>query len=177
MIGGVTMTSKLAIAGAVLASLLTAATAQAETKTLAEAGGWKAFGGTTNKGIPVCGVSTSPKGRYFGLKFYSGDDTFTVQMSDKEWDIKDESKYPLTMRFDSHDEWKATGAGMHFNDGDPGLEYEIRKSELDNFSREFGSSRKLRFRFRDKSMEEWTLDLNGVEEVKSEFERCNRKLK
>ena len=81
------------------------------------------------------------------------------------------------MRFDSHDEWKATGAGMHFNDGDPGLEYEIRKAELDNFSREFGSSRKLRFRFRDKSMEEWTIDLNGVEEVKSEFERCTRKIK
>lgn len=170
------MTCKLAIAAA-LAAVLLASSAQTETHTLAEAGGWKAFGGTTNKGVPVCGISTGQQDVYFGLKFFSGEQTFTVQISAKDWTVKNGQKYRLTMRFDQHDEWAATGAGMHFNDGDPGLEYDIREGELDNFAREFGSSRRLRLHFRDGGMQDWSLDLNGVGDVRDKFEDCNRKLR
>ena len=170
------MSIKSMLAGACLALALSFA-AHAETRTLAEAGSWKAFGGTTNKGVPVCGVSTGQQDRYFGLKFYSGDDTFTIQISDKDWRIKDGRKYRLSMRLDDHPEWEATASGMHFGDGDPGLEYEIRRQELKNFVREFGNSRRLRLRFRDGDMDNWTLDLNGVDEVKAEFEACQSKLK
>ena len=170
------MSHKLCLAAAALALSLASMSAHAETKVLAKANGWQAFGGTTAKGVPVCGISVAPEGRYFGLKFFSGDKTFTIQMSDKAWDVSDRRKYRLTMRFDDRDEWSATGAGMHFNDGDPGLEYEIRSEELKNFAREFGGSRRLRLHFRDDGMDDWSLDLNGVDAVRDEFEACRRRL-
>lgn len=169
--------TRTAIAGAALALLFAASGAQADTHTLAKSGGWKAFGGTTNKGRPVCGVSHETDDSYFGLKFFSGDDTFTIQISNKDWRVKDGNKYRLVMRLDDHPDWNATSTGMHFNDGDPGLEYDIRKQELKNFVREFNTSRRLRLRFRDGDMDNWTLDLNGVDEVKAEFDACQRKLK
>jgi hypothetical protein len=111
----------------------------ADTQTLARAGSWSAFGGTTTSGRPVCGVSSSGDGRYFGLKFYKGDDTLTIQLGSSSWTIENKSKQRVTMRIDSNSRWTATAVGMHFNDGDAGLEFEINHRELDRFVREFRS--------------------------------------
>jgi len=71
---------------AVLAAVLGAASpAAADVKTLAKAQSWEAFGGTTDTGRGVCGISASPGGRYFGLKFYAGNDRFTIQMGGPDW--------------------------------------------------------------------------------------------
>jgi hypothetical protein len=88
--------------------------ASADTKTLARAGSWKAFGGTTTVG---CGVSAEPASRYFGLKLYAGGQTFTIQMGTNEWKLDDGAKVPLTMRFDANAPWTAAGIVFHFEDG------------------------------------------------------------
>ena len=70
----------LVSAAAALAACLVVASAGAETATLAKSGIWEAFGGKTESGLPVCGISAEPRGRYFGIKLFSGNDTFTIQL-------------------------------------------------------------------------------------------------
>jgi hypothetical protein len=79
---------------ALSAVAIAAPAAEAETKVIAASGSWVAFGGTTDKGKPVCGVSQSAGDVYFGFKF-----------------------------FDDNATWNATATGFHFNDGDPVLEF------------------------------------------------------
>jgi hypothetical protein len=123
-----------------------------------------------------CGVSTSPPERYFGLKFFAGDQTFTIQLSDKAWTITDKSKYGVSMRLDNNRVWTTSAEGMHFPDGDPGLEYSIRKDELARFNQEFGSSKTLRLQFTN-GMNDWAIDLAAARQVNSKFAECNAKLK
>jgi hypothetical protein len=172
------MTAKFWIAATVASVVgLAAATARAEVKVTASAGGWEAFGGTTTSGLPVCGISKDLKEKYFSVKLFSGNDTFTVQLADKDWDLVKGTKYDVTMRFDQNKVWHATGVGFLFNDGDPGIEYIIRRQELAEFTREFGSSSGLVLHLATGGTQDWTIDLTGVKDVKNEFETCNGGLK
>ena len=65
---------------------------------------------------------------------------------------------------------------MHFKDGDPGLEYEIRRAELRKFNKEFQSSEKLKLMFAN-GMETWNLDLSIARKVSAEFAACIEKIK
>jgi hypothetical protein len=159
-----------------LAVCLTFAGLHAETTVVVKSGNWEAFGGTADDGRSVCGMSSSPEKRYFGLKQFGNKDTFTIQISDKSWSITDKSIYSVTMRLDRNRLWTATASGMHFNDGDPGLEYEIRRAELRKFNKEFGSSNKLKIMFAN-GMPTWNLDLAIAREVNKEFAACNEKIK
>jgi hypothetical protein len=150
--------------------------AQADTKVVAKAGAWETFDGTTTNGTAVCGMSSSPGGRYFGLKHFAGRDTFTVQLGGKGIRVRNGAKYKVTMQLDRHALWRATGTGMHFNDGDPGLEYNINKSELYKFMREFGNSRRLRVDFPSSVGSAWDFELDGVGAVRAAFESCDEKL-
>ena len=159
-----------------LAVCLASTSLHAETSTLARAGSWEAFGGTTDNGTPVCGISSSPEKRYFGLKQFGNQDTFTIQIGDKSWSIKDKSKYAVSMRLDRNKLWTANASGMHFNDGDPGLEFDIRRSELRKFNKEFQSSEKMKLMFAN-GMETWNLDLSIARKVSAEFAACIDKIK
>jgi len=85
---------------------------QAETSLITKVGAWQAFGGKTTGGRPVCGVSQSAGDRYFGLKFYAGDSTFTVQLGAKSWRLENGAKQKLQMVLDGNRPWMATGTGM-----------------------------------------------------------------
>src|SRR5690242_13991423 len=98
------MLAAVTVTGACLAVSL----ANAETSTLARAQEWVAFGGTTNSNRPVCGISQTVDDRYFGLKYFSGLQTFTIQMGGKEWELKNGKKQKVTMRFDQKSPWNAT---------------------------------------------------------------------
>ena len=170
------MRAKIGV-GVVLLTAFFVGAANAKTEVLASSGAWDAFGGTTTNDKPVCGISTSPEGKYFGLKSFSGRDTFTIQISVKEWKVKDKSKYPLTMRFDTRRQWIATGTGMHFPDGDPGLEYDIVKGELDTFMREFANSKQVAIQFKQKGYAPLRLDIADVGAIVDKFTSCNRDMK
>lgn len=171
------MRAKIGVATVALTTCLAIGSAGAATSTLAESGAWKAFGGTTESDKPVCGVSTSPEDKYFGLKLFSGSETFTIQISVKQWKVSDKAKYPLTMRFDARTPWTATGTGMHFPDGDPGLEYEVKKQELDTFMREFRNSKKMLIQLKQKGLAPLRLDISDVSTLTDRFESCNRDMK
>lgn len=165
-----------ALAACLLASLL-ASLGHAETKTLAQAGSWTAFGGTTTgKGQGVCGISAEPGGRYFGLKLFAGDDTFTIQMGTNAWKLTDGGKVELTMQFDAHQMWRARGTAFHFTDGDAGLEVSVNRNELDRYQLEFRNSSQLQIKFKG-VLPDWRLGLEGTNAVNTAFQTCVRNLK
>src|SRR5579872_6138525 len=94
----------------------------ADTHVLARTGAWQAFGGTTEDGQPVCGISSSGAGKYFGLKYFAGDNTLTIQLGNNAWTLKNKIKVKVRMQFDNNSPWNATGTGMHFSGGDAGLQ-------------------------------------------------------
>ncbi len=145
---------------------------EAETSLITRAGAWQAFGGTTAGGRAVCGVSQSADGRYFGLKFYAGDSTFTVQLGAKSWRLEDGAKQKLQLVLDGNRPWTATGTGMHFGDGDPGLEFTINRGEIDKFAAEFRTSNSLRVQFSSWDVPEWSLSLAGSNAITDAFLQC-----
>ena len=152
--------------------VLVATPAIADTRTLATAGAWKAFGGTSNDGTPVCGVSASGKGLFFSLKIFKGDDEMTAQLGSSEWKIKDGGKQKLTMRFDNEKPWNATATGFHFKDGDAGLEFSVPLKNLELFITEFARSQKLRINFDGSNVDSWSADLTGTAAITSAFAAC-----
>ncbi|MFI5000940.1 MAG: hypothetical protein ACHQK9_13755 [Reyranellales bacterium] len=166
------------IAGAAaLALSLLVAMAHAETVTLSRAGSWEAFGGTTHSGLPVCGVSTSGNGKYFGLKQYSGQPTFTIQVGSTDWKIADRQKATVIMRLDANTPWTAAAVGMHFSDGDPGLEYSVDKAEIDRFLVEFRNSSRLQLQFPNTGLADLAASLAGTSALTGALQDCIRKLK
>jgi hypothetical protein len=151
--------------------------ASADTKTLARAGSWEAFGGTTTQGRGVCGISAEPAGRYFGLKLFAGGKTFTIQMGTNAWKLDDGRKLPLTLRFDANPTWRATGTAFHFDDGDAGLQFDVNRAEIDTFAREFRDSSTLRIVFEDNVLPQWIMGLEGTMSVNGAFQTCMRGLK
>src|SRR5262249_15248244 len=121
----------LAIAS--VGTMLAATAAWSDTHSLARAGSWVTFGGTATNGRGVCGISAEPGGRYFGLKFFAGNETFTIQMGTKEWKAENGEKIKVELRFDSNPVWRANGTIFHFEDGDTGMQFSVKRDELDNF--------------------------------------------
>jgi hypothetical protein len=159
-------------AAVAIVSTSLALSAAAETVLITRSGAWQAFGGTTTSGRPVCGVSQSDEGRYFGLKFYAGDSTFTVQIGGKGWQLENGARQKLQMALDGNPPWTATGTAMHFNDGDAGLEFTINRSEIDKFAAEFRTSSSLGVRFTDWNQAGWSLSLAGSNAVTDAFLGC-----
>lgn len=168
---------QLAAGAAAAAALLTAPVVDAKTEILAQSGSWAAFGGTTEGGEPVCGVSAEPAGKYFGLKQYGGGNTFTIQLGAKGFPAEPEEKMPITLRFDNNPTWRATAIGMRFSDGDTGLQISVKRDEIDRFFQEFRQSSVLRLKFEKSGAADWVLGLEGTMALGNAFLKCIRTLK
>ncbi|MBX9942850.1 MAG: hypothetical protein K2Y40_02115 [Reyranella sp.] len=164
-------------AGVLWGALGSAGPAEAQTRTLASAGAWEAFGGTTkDKKQRVCGVSYSAGGRYFGIKYYSGDKEFTVQLGSKEWTVDDGAKITLFLSMDGASPWRAAATGMHFSDGDAGLEFEIDFDKIDQFVDEFRAANQMRVRFDGQKVSPWQVSLSGTNAVSNAMLVCLRNM-
>ena len=168
---------KFAVVTASLAALWSATPVQADTTVLARAGAWEAFGGTTSgKNRKVCGVSMSSGGRFFGIKYFAGDDDFTVQLGNKTWTVNDGAKITLFMSMDGNSPWKAVAKGFHFSDGDAGLEFSIAASKVDSFFDEFRAANQMRVRFDGQKVDPWQVSLSGTNAVSSAMVDCFHKI-
>jgi hypothetical protein len=159
------------VLGVALSLVAFASAASAETKSLQRAGSWEAFGGTTTNGRGVCGVSAEVSKHYFGVKFYAGNDTFTIQLGTGQWTAENGEKVALTMQLDNNPIWRATGTIFHFEDGDTGLQYSVKRDELDNFVREFRTSSVLKLDYKGR-FPPWTMGLEGTMAVYGAFQTC-----
>jgi len=160
----------------ILSLSLSASAAQAATRTLARSGAWEAFGGVTTKGGRVCGMSQEVNNRYFGLKLFAGDSTFTIQVGGRIWQIENGKKQGVVMVLDGHRPWRATATGMHFNDGEAGFEFTVNRDELDEFNRQFRDATQLKLQFPGSMSADWLVNLTGTRAVSDAFGRCTRGL-
>ena len=152
---------------------LAAQSSRADTHTLAKAGAWTAFTGTTNAGRAECGISSvADDGRYFGLKSFAGEDSLTIQLGLNKMAMVDDSKNEIVMQFDATTPWRATAYGMHFGDGDSGLEYDIAHKDLAVFLRQFRNSSQLVIRLAESGAVVWTSKLAKTPSIADSFDHC-----
>lgn len=165
------------LAAALLAPALAATPAPAQVVTFARAGAWQAFGGTNDDGKRLCGISTEGKGSWFGVKYFKGDDGFTIQLSSSDWNVKDGEKVKVTMRFDRLSPWSGPATGFHMNDGDAALELEIPASKLNLWLREFRQANQLHVGFPEApDVEDWRVNLSGTTAITDQMIACMDRL-
>jgi hypothetical protein len=70
--------------------------------TLAQIGSWEAFSGSSTQNRQMCGISTSADGKFFSIKYFRGDATFTIQLGSSGWTIANGARQKVTMRFDAN---------------------------------------------------------------------------
>lgn len=161
---------------AIFSAVLMTDTALADTQVLARAGAWEAFGGTTDGGRPLCGVSSSGSGKYIGVKYFSGADTLTIQLGNDRWSLKNDIKVRVQLQFDNAVPWSGNATGMHFSDGDAGLEFNIDRNQLGQFMGEFRDSNAMAVGFPNENVSDWYASLEGTDAVSTAFARCVRNL-
>jgi hypothetical protein len=163
-----------------LAATLTlgAGGALTQTRTIGTFGAWEAFGGTTNDGRPVCGVSTSwQDGRYFGIKYWQGREYFTVQLIKPSWQIPAGTRIPLSLQFDQQDPWTATASGFPATStAGAFVEFTVPFSRLDNFLREFRLASGAVMSFRAGNEPAWRLTLSGSNAASQTMDDCVRRM-
>ena len=160
-----------------LVAMFTTVSARAEVKTFARAGVWEAFGGTSNDGQGLCGVSTRGGGKWIGVKYYKGDETITIQLSNESWTVTDKDKVSVVMKFDDESPWRASATAFHMSDGDAALEFSIKEDQMNIFMREFRQSDSLIIRFPDSKVEDWRANLAGTSRVADAMSECLRVLR
>lgn len=167
--------TRMTVAG-ILAAMLIADPPMAQTRTIVRAGTWEAFGGTTSKGIALCGMSTEANTRYFSIKRQSGSDVLSVQLGTPQWKLTDGERKQVRLAFDARTARSSAGVGIHFDDGDPGLEFAVSATEIEEFLREFRASAQLTVQFPDANFPDWKVPLSGSSAVADAFQQCVRRL-
>ena len=151
--------------------------AWAQTTILARSGVWEVFEGKTDQGgRDVCGIAAQVGERYFGLKLFGGNETFSIQLGGRGLPVEKGQKVDMTLRFDANALWRSAPIGFRFSDGDPGLETKIHRSELEKFFSEFRNSNELRLQFSNLNTVDWVLPLNGTNALGRTFQICSGRL-
>jgi len=167
------MTFRVIFSAAAAGLLLGASAVRADTVVFARSGPWEAFGGTAANGTAVCGMSTSwPDDRYFGVKYFKGDNTVVIQLGSPHWRIEDGAKQRVIMQIDRRGPWGANATGMHFSATEAGLGFSISRNQLDTFIAEFRYGDVLGFAFPNTTADNWSVSLRGTNAVTSSFANC-----
>jgi hypothetical protein len=158
-------------------STLLAAGAGAETKTLAHAGIWEAFGGTTSSGSGFCGVSSgTARGQRFTVQVLAGSQTFTIQMETEFWKLDKGASIPVSLRFDDNP-WHGGSTVVRFDDGELGLIFESYRANLSALMHQFSSSSTLVVQFGSGHLPQWRMSLEGGSVANTAFQDCMKTLK
>jgi hypothetical protein len=166
---------RLGLVGSTVIAVLWLASgiADAATVVIARSGPWQAFAGTSTDGTQVCGVSTRwPDDRYFGVKYYKGDNTLTIQLGNPKWQIDNGAKQRVRMQIDQNARWVATAIGMHFSKEEAGLQFEIAANQLSSFVEQFRNGDQLYLTFPGSDASDWAASLGGTQNIIGSFANC-----
>ena len=165
------------LAGAAMVVALATTPAMADTKVFARSGIWEAYNGTSSDGTKVCGISASGGGRWFGFKYFAGDDEFTVQMSKDTWDIPKGLKVSVALTFDDETPWKAQATGFKMSDGDAALQFGIPFKRATSFLKEFQAADTMVVEFpSQKALKAWEADMKGSHNIVEQFGKCLQRM-
>ena len=140
--------------------------------TFERSGGWEAFGGRSDNGRKLCGVSASGGGRWFSIKYFDADDHLTVQLSKDTWKVRNNTQIDILMKFDNESPWKARATAFHMNNGDAALQFTISSQQIRQWIREFRESYVLYVRFPNSKVEDWQADLTGTQQIADAMIQC-----
>ena len=171
------MRRAVTICSLALATLMATPAAQAEVTVFSRVGTWQAFGGTNKAGQAVCGVATQGDGKYIGIKYYRGDDSLTVELSNETWKVTDGTKVSVTMKFDNESPWTARATAYHMSDGDAALQFDINQNQLDRWLAEFRRSYNLIVGFPNDKVPDWQASLRGTSAIADSMAECLRVMK
>lgn len=152
--------------------------AAAETRRIDQFGVWEVFGGTAEDGLPVCGVSTVwPDGRYLAMKYYSGQQHFTLQAVGRGWKVANGSRLPVVLRFDQLSPWNGN-ATSSVRPNLPGavLELTVPFARLDQFLREFRLAYAGQLSFPSGLDQTWALELTGSNAASQTMDVCIKRM-
>jgi hypothetical protein len=155
--------TKMVLLAAVLAGLLPLC-AQADVRTTSATGKWQTFSGIGEKGVPLCGMSTSfSDGRMVMLKVADGDANLYVEFAKPSWSIADNTKININIYIDSLPGWSGTATTYHgkgtafpivetFLAGDAGI----------RFVKGFVAGNLMRVSFPGGTEPDWLISLEGT---------------
>jgi hypothetical protein len=144
----------------------------AEVVTFERSGWWEAFGGRSDNGRKLCGVSVSGGGRWFSIKYFEGDPHLTVHLSKDTWKVRNDTQIDLLMKFDNESPWKARATAFHMNNGHAALQFTISSRQIRQWIGEFRESYVLYIRFPNSNVEDWQADLTGTQQIADALTRC-----
>lgn len=149
-----------------------AAPARAETRVIAQTNGWTAFDGTTERGVPTCGLETRDPntGRHFLLQQVVGQDRPILRLSRPSWNLRAASARPVRIVIDRRIfAANATAAGRE-------MSWPVTLDGPDGFEPAFRLGRLMRVEFPAGPDEPWNLSLTGTNAVMGAFMGCLRML-
>ncbi|TCH99550.1 hypothetical protein EJV46_02420 [Roseococcus sp. SYP-B2431] len=145
-----------------------AAPAAAQTRIVAQANGWSAFGGTTEGGVPTCGLETRDPGtgRHLLLQHLVGQERPILRLSRPGWNLRASSARPVRIVIDNRRvvAADATGAGREMS----------WPLALEAFEPAFRLGRLMRIEFPAGPDAPWNLSLTGTNAVMGAFMGCLR---
>jgi hypothetical protein len=143
---------------------LAASTAAAETKTIAKAGNWIAFGGRDGENRPVCGVrasdpENSPNRRVLMVKWWSGGANLAIQAAKVSWRIPPGTQMRMALRFDGGT--PLSGTGQVHSDRPDMMHININPEATLGFIVDFATAKAMTVSFPDGSEQPWNIDMQG----------------
>jgi hypothetical protein len=117
-------------------------------------------------------LSASGGGRWLGIKYFYGESSLTVHLSNKKWTLRNRNSTSLSMQFDDYTEWTARATPFYMNDGDAALEFSIPGKNVSQFMSEFRRASYMYIRFQNSDVEDWRTDLSGSIEAANSLAKC-----
>lgn len=160
------MRSSLAL---LLAAVLSAGSAQAQTRIIAQNNGWTAYDGTAD-GRPVCGLETRDpqSGRHLLMQHVGGQEGPVIRLSRPSWNLPVPSTRMVRIVIDNRQVFTANGTAS-------GNGQELAwRLDLERFESAFRLGRVVRVEFPNGPDTPWHLSLTGTNAVMSAFLGCLR---
>ncbi|MFL1463138.1 hypothetical protein ACI6QG_13095 [Roseococcus sp. DSY-14] len=150
--------------------LAAAAPALAQTSRLGGAGAWEAYGGRSQDGTRLCGmtVSNANRSRSLHFKWYMGTPGFVVQAFGQGWRIPPGTTLRVTLAVDGNPPWTtqgATGNGTM-------VQWRVQGDAFRPFTNQFRAGSRMTVAFPDGSETPWSVSLAGSSATLDLFTRC-----
>jgi S1-C subfamily serine protease len=163
------------ILAAMVISAALVSTAFADTKTYYRSGAWENYAGTSNKGVPICGMSIFTRDTSMSLHVKWSPDGVRLMAFKDSWRIPDGTDIPVEIGFDKNTWRSGTASGetvsnRRFTSGL--VTVGINDDLVDDFLGEFGNANKIWMRFTSGNETPWVADMNGSRNAAAAFRKC-----
>lgn len=146
----------------------------AQTRTIATAGVWTAFGGTVRSGAATCGLDTSfpNTGRHLLIQYIHPDTVVQVRLTRETWAIPAGTRIPVRMQIDNSPVWTATATGSGNE-----VRWNFNRDSIDQFETQFRRGMVMRVQFMSGNEPMWEVSLVGTNAIMNAFVQCLRVLR